>query len=201
MIAHLYGLTAAEFQPIFSTFPIVPAEIKQAALEAYRTFAPTLGDQEILTLIAQGESAQLEFKSTARWNLKDSKKDRTMEEVILKTVAAFLNADGGTLLIGVEDDGSSIGLQPNYQMFQKKNRDGYELWLMNDLLLKELGKEFAPFIAVSFHIVAHKQVCRINLQRAPEPVYVTSVILRTISNAQKICQNFKDLSRNVNNCP
>jgi len=129
--------------------------------------------QEILTLIAQGESAQLEFKSTARWNLKDSKKDRTMEEVILKTVAAFLNAEGGTLVIGAEDDGNIIRLQPNYQTLQKKNRDGYELWLLNDLLLKELGKDLAPFISVSFHIVDHKEVCRIYLGRAPEPVYIS----------------------------
>lgn len=172
MIAHLYGLTEAEFQHILSTFPIVPAETKQAALEAYRSFTPTVGDQEILALIAQGESAQLEFKSTARWNLKDGKKDRTMEEVILKTVAGFLNAEGGTLLIGVEDDGNIIGLQPDYQTLQKKNRDGFELWLMNDLLLKELGKDLAPFISVNFHVVDHKEVCRIYLERAPEPVYI-----------------------------
>ncbi|NJR61987.1 MAG: hypothetical protein HC769_26060 [Cyanobacteria bacterium CRU_2_1] len=172
MIAHLYGLTEAEFQHILSTFPIVPAETKQAALEVYRTFTPTVGDQEILALIAQGESAQLEFKSTARWNLKDGKKDRTMEEVILKTVAAFLNAEGGTLLIGVEDDGNVLGLQPDYQTLQKKNRDGFELWLMNDLLLKELGKELAPFISVSFHIIDHKEVCRVCLGRAPQPVYI-----------------------------
>lgn len=172
MIAHLYGLTEAEFQHILSTFPIVPAKTKQVALEAYRTFTPIVGDAEILTLIAQAESAQLEFKSTARWNLKENKKDPTMEEVILKTVAGFLNSDGGTLLIGVEDDGNILGLQPDYQTLKKKNRDGYELWLMNDLLLKELGKDLAPFFSVSFHIVDSKEVCRITVRQAPEPVYV-----------------------------
>ena len=43
---------------------------------------------------------------------------------------------------------------------------------MNDLLLKELGKELAPFITVSFHIVDQKEVCRIYLGRAPQPVYI-----------------------------
>ncbi|MEX0268052.1 RNA-binding domain-containing protein [Leptolyngbyaceae cyanobacterium UHCC 1019] len=172
MIAHLYGLTADEFQHILSTFPIVPAETKQAALEAYHQFTPTVGDPEILDLIASGESAQLEFKSTARWNLQEHKKDRTMEEVVLKTVAAFLNAEGGTLLIGVEDSGTILGLQLDYQTLQKKNRDGFELWLMNDLLLKELGKELAPCITVNFHSVDQKEVCRIDLGRAPQPVYI-----------------------------
>ncbi|NMG09440.1 DNA methyltransferase [Brasilonema sp. UFV-L1] len=40
MIAHLYGLTEEEFAYILSTFPIVPDIVKEAALEAYRTFAP-----------------------------------------------------------------------------------------------------------------------------------------------------------------
>ena len=39
IIAHLYGLTEAEFAYILTTFPIVPEAVKQAALEAYRTFA------------------------------------------------------------------------------------------------------------------------------------------------------------------
>ena len=43
---------------------------------------------------------------------------------------------------------------------------------MNDLLLKELGKELAPCITVSFHIVDQKEVCRIYLGRAPQPVYI-----------------------------
>ena len=38
IIAHLYGLTDAEFAYILTTFPIVPETVKQAALEAYRTF-------------------------------------------------------------------------------------------------------------------------------------------------------------------
>jgi Alw26I/Eco31I/Esp3I family type II restriction m6 adenine DNA methyltransferase len=174
MIAHLYGLTEAEFTHILSTFPIVPDATKQAALEEYRNFAPKVGDAEILDLIAKGESAQLEFKSTARWDLKENKKNPVMEEVILKTVAAFLNSDGGTLLIGVDDDGNILGLQNDYQAFTKKpNRDGYELWLTNDLLLKEMGKEFAPFIHISFHIIDNQEICKVAVERAPEPAYVT----------------------------
>lgn len=173
MIAHLYGLTEAEFTHILSTFPIVPEEVKQAALEEYRNLAPKVGDAEILNLIAQGESAQLEFKSTARWDLRENKKNPVLEEVILKTVAAFLNSDGGTLLIGVDDDGNILGLQNDYQAFTKKpNRDGYELWLTNDLLLKEMGKEFAPFIHISFHIIDNQEICKVAVERAPEPAYV-----------------------------
>lgn len=173
MIAHLYGLTEDEFQHILSTFPIVPEETKQAALEAYKTFTPLTGDPEIINLITQGESAQLEFKSSARWDMRENKQNKVMEEVIIKTVAGFLNSyQGGTLLIGVDDDGNVLGLKHDYQTLKKRNRDGYELFLTNDLLLRELGKDLAPYIQITFHQVEGKDVCQIILNPSPRPVYV-----------------------------
>ena len=173
MIAHLYGLTEDEFKHILSTFPIVPEETKQAALEAYKIFTPLTGDPEIINLITQGESAQLEFKSSARWDIRENKQNKVMEEVILKTVAGFLNSyQGGTLLIGVDDDGNVLGLNHDYQTFKKKNRDGYELFLTNDLLLKELGKDLAPYIHITFHQIEGKDVCRIILDPSPRPAYI-----------------------------
>lgn len=172
MIAHLYHLTEAEFTHILSTFPIVPEPTKQAALEAYRTFAPPIGDAAVLQLIAQGESQTLEFKSTARWNLKEQKKDKTMEDVILKTIAAFLNTQGGTLLIGVDDDGTAIGLAPDYRTLQKQNRDGFEQWLRNDLIFKGMGKAIAPLVEIRFAIVNQQEICQVSLQPSPVPIYV-----------------------------
>ena len=61
-------------------------------------------------LIARDESFEVEFKSTARWNLREGCKDKRMEDAVVKTIAGFLNTDGGTLLIGVGDDGRVIGL-------------------------------------------------------------------------------------------
>lgn len=173
MIAHLYGLTEDEFKHILSTFPIVPEETKQAALEAYKTFTPITGDPEIINLITQGESVQLEFKSSARWDMRENKQNKVMEDVILKTVAGFLNSyQGGTLLIGVDDDGNILGLNHDYKTIKKKNRDGYELFLTNDLLLKELGKDLAPYIHITFHEVEGKDVCRIILDPSPRPAYI-----------------------------
>ncbi len=173
MIAHLYGLTEDEFKHILSTFAVVPEETKEAALEAYKTFTPLTGDPEIINLITQGENAQLEFKSSTHWDIRENKQNKVMEEVILKTVAGFLNSyQGGTLLIGIDDDGNVLGLNHDYQTFKKKNRDGYELFLTNDLLLKELGKDLAPYIHITFHEVEGKDVCRIILDPSPRPVYV-----------------------------
>lgn len=172
LAAHLYDLTEDEFAHILSAFPVVPQAVKDAALEAYREFAPKQGDPEILALISQGESHQLEFKSTARWDLKEQKKNPTMESVILHTVTAFLNAEGGTLLIGVADDGSILGLEPDYRTLGKKgNRDGFETFLTG-LLLDAVGRDLAPAFRTTFHVVDDKEVCRLVVAPSPRAVFL-----------------------------
>ena len=94
-----------------------------------------------------------------------------MEQVILKTVAAFLNSDGGTLLLGVSDEGEVLGLEHDYQTLQKKNSDGYELFL-GDLLLTHYGKDLSRFLRFSFHQVDGKQVSRIVIDAAPRAAWV-----------------------------
>ncbi|HWM91354.1 MAG TPA: RNA-binding domain-containing protein [Thermoanaerobaculia bacterium] len=170
-VAHLYGLSDPDFSYILTTFPVVSQAVKDAALAAYRALAPRPGDPEILSLIEQGESAELEFKSTARWDLREGKKNSDLEAVIRLTVAGFLNADGGTLLIGVADDGSIIGLEPDYETFRKPNRDGYALFL-TELLLGALGKDIATSIRTTFHEVDGKDVCRITVAAGPRPVFL-----------------------------
>jgi hypothetical protein len=66
IIANLYGLTEEEFVYILTTFPVVPEATKDAALAAFREFAPKTIDQQIAALIAAGESSTVEFKSSVR---------------------------------------------------------------------------------------------------------------------------------------
>ena len=85
-----------------------------AALVAYAGvaahFQRPVAPVPIAELMSAGESNRVEFKSSARWNLHTGARDDKMELAIAKTVAGFLNSDGGTLLIGVDDDGRAIGL-------------------------------------------------------------------------------------------
>lgn len=133
---------------ILTTFPLVKQPVKDAALAAFRTFQPKPGDPEIAALLAAGESARVEFKSTARWDLRENKKSPVLEQVILKTVAAFLNSQGGTVLLGVADDGTALGLDADFAILHKKNADGYELFL-TDLLLGHFGKDCSPCVRIT----------------------------------------------------
>jgi hypothetical protein len=172
LAAHLYGLTEEELAHILSTFPVVSEPVKDAVLRAYRELAPKQGDPEILALIRQGESHQLEFKSTARWDLKEKKKNPVLESVILHTVTAFLNAQGGALLIGIADDGSILGLEPDYRTLGKKgNRDGFEAFLTG-LLLDAVKRDLTPAIRTTFHEVDGKDVCRLVISASPRPVFL-----------------------------
>jgi hypothetical protein len=173
MIAHLYSLTEEEFSHILTTFPIVQQGVKDAALEAYKALAPKPGDQEVAELIAKREGAELEFKSSARWDVRQNKLNKEMEQIVVKTVAAFLNSEtGGTLLIGVEDGGAVLGLEHDFKTLGKRqDRDGYENFLTT-LFLGSYGKDSSPLIQISFHQVDGKDVCRIIAKPSPKPVFV-----------------------------
>ena len=74
-----------------------------------------------------GESEAVEFKSTLRTNLHTGNKDPRMELAVLKTLAGFLNTNGGTLVIGVSDDGNPVGIQAD----GFDNEDKMNLHLVN----------------------------------------------------------------------
>lgn len=142
-------------------------------MAAYRAFAPNPDDRMLAELIAAGESARLEFKLAARWNSYKQSKDEAMKENIVQGVAAFLNSrEGGSLLIGVANDGTIVGLEEDYGAVnpQRAGRDSYELFLRN-LLSDALGGEFGASYQISFHLVGGREVCRIAIDPAPKPVY------------------------------
>ena len=130
-------------------------------------------EPSIESLIAKGEGATLEFKSSARWNFRAGKGDAELELATVKSVASFMNAEGGTLLIGISDDGEPLGLANDLKLISKRNRDGYELWL-GSLLMKCLGKMAAMNARISFADLDGKDVCRIDVRQSPKPVFVNA---------------------------
>ena len=119
-------------------------------------------------LIEQGESKTLEFKSTLRWNLKEDRKDdQRITHAALKTIAAFLNTEGGDLLLGVADDGTITGIERD----RLDNDDKFMLHLAQ-VVRNGLGNRAATCIDPKVQIVAGKGVCVVSCQRSPEPVYL-----------------------------
>lgn len=124
-------------------------------------------------LIAAGESADVEFKSTARYNTHTKQRDERMEQVIIKTIAAFANANGGTLLIGVADDGTSLGLDDDLKLMKAPDLDRYELWL-RDCLETNCGVVAVTDVSIEFAKVDQRDVCVVRVPQSVRPVIVSA---------------------------
>ncbi len=154
--------------------PIFEACLERMArfLEDADQRVPETVEDAIKTTIAASESSTVEFKSTARWNVKAGTQDPAMEKVIVKTVAALLNTKGGVLLIGVEDDGTVFGLEKDYKTLGSRgDRDGFENWLMTKLT-EQFGRDCAGLVAVDFCQIDKKDVCRVVVQASPIAAYI-----------------------------
>jgi len=129
-------------------------------------------DEELPLLIARGEGEHLEFKSSIRWDRRQEQVNRDLQKVIVKTIAGFLNHEGGTLLIGVEDDGTIGGIEADLQTLRHASRDGFERLLM-DTAKAGLGGNACALIHCRFHQIAERTVCRVIIEKSLNPIYYT----------------------------
>lgn len=123
------------------------------------------------SLMAQGEGERVEFKSTIRWDLKILSTNKALERVVMKTIAGFANSSGGNLLIGVDDEGSAIGLEQDYATLKQKGRDGFEQFI-HSLVKDRLGGDICSMIHVVFATVDDHDVARVIVEPAGRPVYL-----------------------------
>jgi uncharacterized membrane protein YeaQ/YmgE (transglycosylase-associated protein family) len=122
-------------------------------------------------VVAAGESSSVEFKSTARINLFTAARDDKMELAIAKTVAGFLNGDGGILAIGVDDNGRAVGLDKDLATMKAPNHDRYELWLV-DHLQRTLGKPAVAFVSIAVEPYAGEHVVVVTVEPSDRPVFL-----------------------------
>ena len=116
------------------------------------------------------ETKHVEFKQTARWDVNLGRKNKLMEEIIAKTVAGFLNAQGGTLLIGVDDDGNPIGLDRDYACVTPPTADGFVNWL-DTMLQNALGHGGAHRVRVRIEEIKGSEVCRLDVPVSSKPIW------------------------------
>ena len=119
------------------------------------------------TLVDGGEGVATEFKSTLRANLHTGQNDSRMEREVLKSLAAFLNSDGGTLIIGVNDQGTPLGLKAdNFASEDKMN-----LHLVN-LIRDRMGPQNMLYIHPQFEDYENTRALVVDCKRSRTPVYV-----------------------------
>ena len=135
-------------------------------------FAEQDVNKGVRSLIKARESAVVEFKSTARHNLHTKARDEAITWAVVKTIGAFMNTHGGTLLVGVDDRGHPVGIESDFPHVKGHNRDGWELWL-TATVKNALGTIAATDVPVRFCTMDGYTIARIDVRPATEPVFAT----------------------------
>lgn len=129
-------------------------------------------NEEVEELISGGESETVEFKSTLRYDIRQKVVNKKLEYVIAKTITAFLNSNGGNLLIGIDNNMNALGLDNDISTLKKLNLDGFELQLL-EVIKKYIGNEYITHIKISFPEYDNQQVCHLKIAKSSKPIFTS----------------------------
>ena len=143
------------------------ADVYARAKVAWQRECP-IGD-----LLERGEGPYLEFKSTLEWDVRNSRHDRALRLPVLKTVSAFLNSRyGGTLVLGVADDKSIVGLEKDFASIHREGKDDadwFQLHLGN-IVQEAVGVAAATGVTSEVLRVDGREICRVHTDPSAHPV-------------------------------
>lgn len=186
-------------------------KIKQRKLPLYLPIiekfeSVKLNLKDIQQLLQREESHILEFKESFYYDSdKENFKNKVLRFNNLKTIVAFLNSQGGTLLIGVTNDKTIYGLENDLSLLgQKKNQDGFEL-MLTELIKTHIGAAFVQFINVDFIEIEQRLICAVVVKKSTQVAFLkegnkTKLYIRTgnssqlLDDAEQICKHLQMLN-------
>jgi len=122
-------------------------------------------------LLNSGEHENLEFKSTFRWDMRQNAVNKILEKSVMKTIAAFLNSQGGHLVMGVDDNKAVVGLASDFSSLIRKDADGFENHF-TQIFHNMLGVEFRQFVKLNWSQVDGKECCVVSVSPSHKPAYL-----------------------------
>lgn len=152
---------------------IIANEINSFLLKVKQELTEVKETKNWSEIIQKGESDFTEFKSSLRWDYRQNQINKKLEYVVIKTISAFLNSEGGRLIIGIDDNSKILGLTNDYKTFSKKSKDGF-LLKMDQLISLFFGGEFHQFLSVSIEQIDNKDICIVEISKSNIPVYIKS---------------------------
>ena len=128
-------------------------------------------EERTTSVIHSGESPEVEFKSTLRVNLHTGKPHKDREDDCMKAIAGFMNSKGGTLLIGVKDDKSILGLKTDFNSFKKEDKmDEFQKHLDN-VLERSFSSSCHSLLTINFPLIDGEKICKIIVKPASKASY------------------------------
>jgi serine/threonine protein kinase len=141
---------------------------------------------EIERLLTSDETSMLEFKSSLRMPIDTPVPQQKLEHAVLKTIAAFLNTDGGKLVIGIADDGIVHGIEVDYPTLRRQSADGWRC-AFDDLVSRHLGTEVMNFVDLRLEPWQGRTIAIVKCSKRDEPTLIGDdelFVRRTASSAK-----------------
>jgi predicted HTH transcriptional regulator/uncharacterized protein YwbE len=151
-------------------------------------------------LIKKGESYKLEFKTDALWSvnkkeeeIKQSKsydlhtfRHKASKVIIAKSIAAFLNSEGGNLLIGIKEkregneENEIFGIEEDLEKLKTQgktaNQDGYKRMIIDDIIRayfpQKIYNHLNEYIKIIFEDINGKTICNIGIKKSEVKVFL-----------------------------
>ena len=122
-------------------------------------------------LLAGKETDQCEYKSSAFYSYNDPNIPEKVifEASVLKPVAGFLNARGGFLFIGIDDNATPLGIQKDLDL-KKWNTEKYVRHL-TDRISQDLGNSAAICVRIKILMDQGMEICAVEIDRSPDPIW------------------------------
>ncbi len=165
---HFAGSEAADERTEEKPWPVVTLPEEENGEKAEDSAVASLSAAD---LIKRGEGHHVEFKSSFQWDTNKQVAAPYLRDEVVKTMAAFMNSEGGTLLIGVKDDGTVLGIAPDLELQKGHSRDQFELQLTR-VIADNVGTPYTKFVRTAFEEVDGAIVCLVIVKASPKPVYV-----------------------------
>jgi predicted HTH transcriptional regulator len=124
-------------------------------------------------LLNKNESKNIEFKSSIRVDMRTNQINKELEKEVLKTIVAFMNSNGGTLLIGVSDNKEILGIQKDIETLKKKDDDGFQQLIIS-LFNSHIGATNSENLSISFEEVQGKKVAVVKIKPSNKGVFLDS---------------------------
>lgn len=161
----------ANLQRELALNPRSASEIRGQVDSMLETIGGLTEADRIMNLAREGESATAEFKESFSLDVKKQTKEKYIELSALKTIVAFLNTNGGVLLVGVSDYGTIPGIDLEIDKFHKGNVDKFLLHFKNSIKTR-IGEEFYPYIEYKLVPVGENRVLTVQCKESKTPCYL-----------------------------
>lgn len=161
-------------------------------LEGVRLALSELTEKDrIRDLISQGENESVEFKASFSLDRRTGKKLPELEKACLKTIVGFMNAKGGELFIGVEDNKNTVGIDDEIEKFDK-SQDRFDLRL-TEKISGAIGKALSTFVEHKVLELDKKSVVIVKVKKSNKPVFLFEKEFYLRKKPQTVILEGKDL--------